>query len=148
MIGRFFHLYWRLVRGLTLGVRGLVIDHDGQVFLVKHSYVPGWHMPGGGVELGETLLMALARELREEGNIELTARPVLHGVFFNAGASRRDHVAVFVVRAFRQPAPPKPDLEIIAHGFYSLETLPADTTEGTRSRIAEVLKGTPISECW
>ena len=96
------HFYWRFARGMTLGVRALVIDGEGRIFLVKHSYVSGWHLPGGGVEAGETLLEALARELHEEGNIELTAPPQLHGMFFNDRASRRDHVAVFVVRAFRQ----------------------------------------------
>jgi 8-oxo-dGTP pyrophosphatase MutT (NUDIX family) len=109
------HLYWRLTRGLTLGVRGLVIDGAGQVFLVKHTYVDGWHLPGGGVEPGETLLTALARELREEGNIEITADPPLHGIFFNGRISRRDHVAVYVVRAFRQASWPVPNHEIIGH---------------------------------
>ncbi|HWZ11350.1 MAG TPA: NUDIX domain-containing protein, partial [Xanthobacteraceae bacterium] len=75
-IRRGLHLYWRFARGLTLGVRGLVIDAERRVFLVKHSYVAGWHLPGGGVEPGETLAAALARELREEGNIELTAPAV------------------------------------------------------------------------
>src|SRR5215813_11261365 len=77
------HLYWRFSRAATLGARALVIDGAGRVFLVKHSYVPGWHLPGGGVETGETMLEALARELREEGNIEVTGPPRLHGVFFN-----------------------------------------------------------------
>src|SRR5262244_1981806 len=94
---RGMHLYWRFARGLTLGVRGLVIDEARRIFLVQHTYVRGWHLPGGGVEPGETLACALARELMEEGNIEPTEPPLLHGMFFNTRYSQRDHVACFVV---------------------------------------------------
>ena len=97
-----FHLYWRIARGMTLGVRGVVLDADNRIFLVRHSYVSGWHLPGGGVEVGESFLEALRRELMEEGRIELTAEPALHGLFFNSHVSRRDHVAVYVIRQFRQ----------------------------------------------
>ena len=100
---RALHLYWRFARAMTLGVRALVVDGEGRIFLVRHSYVSGWHLPGGGVEAGETLTQALARELQEEGNIELTEPPRLFGLFFNDRASRRDHVALYVVRGFRQP---------------------------------------------
>ncbi len=145
---RFFHLYWWLSRGMTLGVRGIVVDAAGRVFLVKHSYVAGWHLPGGGVEVGETLREALDRELAEEGNIALTAAPILHGMFFHDAYSRRDHIAVFVARAYRQDAPPKPDREIVAHGFYPLDALPEDTTAGTRRRLAEVFAGAAPAERW
>jgi 8-oxo-dGTP pyrophosphatase MutT (NUDIX family) len=138
---RFFHLYWRFARGMTLGVRAVVVSSEGRVFLVKHSYVSGWHLPGGGVETGETFLEALSRELIEEGRIQLTSEPVLHGMFFNSHVSRRDHVAVYVVRQFTQDRLPEPNREIIACGFFEKDTLPADTTEGTRLRIDEVLDG-------
>ena len=145
---RVLHVYWRMTRGLTLGVRALVIDETRRIFLVNHTYVRGWHLPGGGVEPGETLLTALARELAEEGNIELTAPPHLHGMFFNGRISRRDHVACFVVSSFRQSAPPAPNREIAAARFFPLDELPGDTPAGTRARIAEVLMGAPMSERW
>jgi 8-oxo-dGTP pyrophosphatase MutT (NUDIX family) len=147
-VRRVMHAYWRFQRGMTLGVRGLVIDERNRVFLVKHSYVDGWHLPGGGVERGETMIDALIRELAEEGNIEPTAPPRLHGVFFNGRASRRDHVAVFVLRDFRQTAAPVATREIVAHGFFGLDELPNDTTAGTRARIIEVMGGAPIRELW
>src|ERR1700744_153513 len=96
------HFYWRFARGMTRGVRAVVLDGDDKVFLVKHSYVAGWHLPGGGVEVGETLLEALRRELMEEGRIELTGEPALQGIFLNSHVSRRDHVAVYLVRHFSQ----------------------------------------------
>ena len=45
-IRRLLHLYWRFARAMTLGVRAVVIDPQGRIFLVKHSYVSGWHLPG------------------------------------------------------------------------------------------------------
>jgi 8-oxo-dGTP pyrophosphatase MutT (NUDIX family) len=143
-----FHLYWRFARGMTLGVRGVVLDADNRVFLVEHSYVAGWHLPGGGVEVGESFREALGRELMEEGRIEVDGEPVLHGVFFNSHVSRRDHVAVYIVRQFRQDRLPEPNREIIACGFFDAAALPAETTGGTRLRIAEVLHGRAPIATW
>jgi ADP-ribose pyrophosphatase YjhB (NUDIX family) len=145
---RFLHLYWQFARGMTLGVRAVVLDGDSRVFLVKHSYVNGWHLPGGGVEVGETFGDALRRELAEEGRIELPGEPVLHGLFFNSHVSRRDHVADYLVRQFQQDRLPEPNREIVACGFFAANALPVDTTEGTRLRISEVLENKEPISTW
>jgi ADP-ribose pyrophosphatase YjhB (NUDIX family) len=145
---RAFHLYWRFARGMTLGVRAVVLDDQNRVFLVKHSYVAGWHLPGGGVEVGETFHGALKRELAEEARIEPLGDPVLHGIFFNSHVSRRDHVAVYLIRQFRQDRLPEPNHEIVACGFFEPSSLPAETTEGTRLRISEVLEGKAPITTW
>ena len=148
LIRRCFHLYWRFARGMTFGVRALVFDAEGRVFLVKHSYVDGWHLPGGGVEVGETAFEAMRRELQEEGNITFTGRPDLHGIFFNRHVSQRDHVVVYIVRDYHQPTKPPPNREIVDCGFFDLKSLPEGTTRGTRLRIEEAANGRPISLDW
>jgi len=136
------------LRPMTLGVRGLVVDAEQRVLLVRHTYISGFYLPGGGVEPGETLEQALARELAEEGNIQLEEPPELRGVYLNRRISKRDHVAFFVARAFRQSAPRPPDHEIAEAGFFPLDALPESATPATRARIAEVFAGAPVSPYW
>jgi ADP-ribose pyrophosphatase YjhB (NUDIX family) len=147
MIRRLLHIYWRFSRGLTLGVRAAIFDAEGRVFLVKHGYSPGWHLPGGGVETGETFEQALAREMAEEANVT-DAKPVLHAIFQNPAATKRDHVAVYVVREFQWKGPVAPSFEIRESGFFPADRLPDGVTEGTRRRLAEILKGMPVSQIW
>jgi ADP-ribose pyrophosphatase YjhB (NUDIX family) len=133
---------------MTLGVRGVVLDADNRVFLIRHTYVPGWHLPGGGVETGETALEALERELQEEARISMDEPPVLFGVFFNRKISRRDHVLVYVIRRFKVLEVKRPDREIAEAGFFPLDRLPGGTTTATRNRLAEILEGRPVSANW
>ena len=142
------HLVARFTRPMTLGVRAVLLDEAGRVFLVRHSYVPGWHCPGGAVEAGETVEHALAREVREEGAIEILGTPDLHGIFFNRASSRRDHVIVYVVRDFRQLGPREPDWEIVETGFFPLAALPDGTSAATRARLREVLDGAAKTAFW
>jgi 8-oxo-dGTP pyrophosphatase MutT (NUDIX family) len=139
-----------LIWPLRLGVRGLVIerrDEQDCVLLVRHTYISGWYLPGGGVEAGESVHAALARELAEEANVELLASPLLHGLFFNRTASQRHHVACYVVRNFRI-APHRPNFEIAEARFFPADALPEGTSRATRVRIAEVLKNAPATEIW
>lgn len=146
---RLFHLFFLLRRPMTLGVRGLIYDRpSNSVFLIRHTYVPGWQLPGGGVEVGETLQEALARELAEEGNIALTAPPVLKSMHFNRRSSRRDHVGFYLIEAFSQTTPKLPDHEIAEAGFFPLDRLPEGTTPATRRRIEEIFSGERVSPYW
>ena len=148
LLRRIFHTWFLLARGMTLGVRAVVLDAENRVFLVRHSYINGWYLPGGGVDLGETMEQAMRRELKEEGDIDLTGEAVLHGIFLNDHVSRRDHVAVYIVRHFRQDRLPAPNHEIVECGFFAVTALPEDTTRGTRQRIAEVLGGQKLIATW
>ncbi len=147
-IRRVFHLSFLLRRPMTMGVRAVVIDDSDHVFLVRHGYVPGWHFPGGGVDPGETCHEAMTRELDEEAHIEAKAPAALHGIFFNREVSRRDHVAVYVVREFQIGANRAPDWEIQESGFFALDALPPETTQGTRRRLAEIFEGATVSGDW
>lgn len=141
-------LHFRLTRGVTLGVRAAVLDREARVFLLRHTYVPGWHMPGGGVEIGETAETALARELEEEACLRPSGPPALHGVFFNPGLANRDHVLVYVVRDFAVLGVKRPDREIAEAGFHPLDALPEGTTAATRRRLAEIAEGRPGGGLW
>lgn len=148
-ITRLMHYVHLARRSHTLGVRAVVRDAAGRVFLVKHSYVSGWYLPGGGVEPGETLFDALQKELREEGNIHLTGPARLIAVYHNRAAARRDHVALYECPEWTQPAPPDtPNREILDTGFFPLDALPDTTTTATLRRLKELESAGPYDPLW
>lgn len=131
------HRIFAVTRGMTLGVRAACFDAEGRIFLVRHTYVPGWHMPGGGVEHYESAGDALVKELREEGNLEILGHPLLFHIYFNRSASKRDHVLFYRVDV-RQTGPRPPDREIRECGFFPLDALPEGVTQATFRRLAEL----------
>ncbi|WLR91446.1 NUDIX domain-containing protein [Shinella zoogloeoides] len=145
---RMLHGYFALSRGMTMGVRAACFDEAGRIFLVRHSYVPGWHLPGGGVERGETALEALAKEMREEGNLAIGAPPRLIHIYFNRQTSRRDHVLLYRCDAVTQTAPRLKDREIVEAGFFALDALPVATTAATHRRLEELAGRSAFADFW
>jgi ADP-ribose pyrophosphatase YjhB (NUDIX family) len=133
---------------MTLGGRAIALDAAGRVFLVRHTYLPGFYLPGGGVERNETAVDALRRELAEEGCLELSEQPRLIGFYWNRRHSSRDHVALYLARNVSQTAARPPDWEIVESGFYPLDALPEDVTPATRARLNEAFNGTPPDPIW
>lgn len=133
---KLFHFYFLITRPLTLGVRAIIRNEQGQILLVKHAYSDGWHLPGGGVETGETCEAALKRELAEEVGIEpsrLTPVRVIH----NSTASKRDHVIFYAIDEWCQNLNHQPNpLEIESVIWFSECDLP----EAIAPDSAQVLK--------
>lgn len=144
---RIVHVFFFLSRGMTLGVRAACFDEAGRVFLVRHTYISGWHMPGGGVERRETGLQALHKEIREEGNLVAASTPQLFHVYFNNRTSDRDHVLLYRLDV-TQKALKVPDREIAESGFFPLDALPEATTPATRRRLAELAGDMPPDDYW
>jgi ADP-ribose pyrophosphatase YjhB (NUDIX family) len=140
--------YWRMSRGLTLGAQGIVLDPNNRILLVRHTYRPGWHFPGGGVEKNETVLGALARELTEEARVAMTQPPELVGIYANFRAFPSDHIVLFLVRHWSEAGRRVPNREIAEHGFFRPEDLPESTTGAVRRRLDELFGLAPRSEWW
>src|SRR5262245_43284041 len=141
------HARFRLARGMSFGVRALGRDEDGRILLVRHSYAPGWLLPGGGVERGETAESAVIRELHEEAGVVAQGRPQLFGFYCNEQQFRGDHVALYLVTDFRcEPFTGTP--AILEARFFAGDELPDGTSPGTRRRIEEVTRGTAPDLHW
>lgn len=141
------YAWFRFRRGLTLGVRGVVTDEEGRVLLIEHTYVHGWHLPGGGVERGETAETAVIRELQEEAGIRVTGPMTLVSAHSNERHHPGDHVLVYRVHAW-EPCASSAQGEIHRVGWFALDALPDDVTPGNRRRIAEVFHAVDRDPQW
>lgn len=147
LIRPFFFLFSRLTRGKTLGVRIIARDDAGRIMLVRHTYLDGWWLPGGGVDGGQTLEDAAVRELREETGLTATARPVLVSVHSNERFFPGDHVAVYRIDQWDE-GELSSHHEIAETGFFAPEALPDDVNRGSAARIRELLQGGPPDPAW
>ena len=137
------HLGYDVLRAtlwpVVIGARMMLVK-DNSVLLVHHSYLPGWHFPGGGMKRGETLLETARREAYEEAGAVVTGKLRLLGFYTGSSHGHDDHTAVFVCEDFVLQ-PPTDRWEIIGRAFWSLDNLPPTTTRGYRHVVAQYRQG-------
>lgn len=142
-----FFAFSRATRGMTLGVRVVATDADGRVLLVKHTYLAGWWLPGGGVDRGETTQDAAVRELREETGLTATVPPRLISVHSNERFFRGDHVLVYGVDAY-EVGERTSHGEIAEIAWFDPHSLPHDAHRSTRERLGEIFGADTASHQW
>ena len=124
-----------------------MLDEEGRVCLVRHSYREGWFLPGGSVKTGESLVEAVQRELNEETGIALPETPQkVHGVFSSFHEHKSDHVVVFVISDWTIEQTISP--EIAEVGFFAPGDLPEGASSATTRRIKEFVTGVPPGHRW
>jgi 8-oxo-dGTP pyrophosphatase MutT (NUDIX family) len=127
-----FKVYCFLFRPVRMGVRVLMVQ-DGRVWLVRHTYMEDWFMPGGGVERRETLEQAARREACEEVGADL-GEVAFVGIYSGFTEWKTDHTAVFLCADFTLTG--KSDGEIAEVRAFPLSALPA-TVYGTHRRFLD-----------
>lgn len=133
---------------LTIGVRIIVREGPDQVLLVRHTYTPGWHFPGGAIDKRETAVDAAVRELREEALIETTTPPQLVGIYLSTQQLKSDHIVLFEAGDWRRIEGKSRAFEIAEARFFPAADLPQGTTGGTRRRMSELLGQAERSPLW
>jgi ADP-ribose pyrophosphatase YjhB (NUDIX family) len=127
-----FKIYCFLLRPIRMGVRVMMIENES-VWLVRHTYLSGWFLPGGGLNKWESLDQAARREAREETGAELGEISLL-GVFTSYRHWKTDHTSVFLCKDFKFVG--KSDAEIAELKLFPITQLP----EGIYDLQGNILK--------
>jgi ADP-ribose pyrophosphatase YjhB (NUDIX family) len=144
LLHRAAHLYWRVWKPRTLGVRAVVLDEKDRVALVRHTYTDQWYLPGGGVKKGESFETALHRELKEEVALFNARIERVLGVYHSRRDSKDDHIVIFAVRVDDRAAQdlrPADPMEIEDVRWFAMDGMPAEASPATRRRVAEYQAG-------
>lgn len=134
-----------LLRPVVFGVAGAVFDAEGRVLLVRQSYMPGWRLPGGGVDRGEPPDVAVRRELGEEVGLSGGTASLL-GLY-----TARAGIATHLVALYRIAGAEiafRPNMEVREILYADPAQPPPDTASVTRRRLAELAGSEKPSQFW
>ena len=138
--------YHRALGMRTNGVRAVIINDRSEILFVMHTYIPGWHFPGGGVDKGESPREAIIREVREEAGIHVKEAPLIYDCYFHKIAGVDDIVSLYIIKNFECQS--FNSSEILEAKWFSLEQLPNEVSLASKRRIGEIFYNQIKIESW
>jgi ADP-ribose pyrophosphatase YjhB (NUDIX family) len=116
---KMMRVYWALMRPQVHGAL-VAIWNNGEILLVKNSYVPYYSLPGGYVQRGETGRMAAIRELLEETGIRASASELRIALDQQHDwEGKREHIEIFEIDVATRPTIKVDNREVIEATFYA-----------------------------
>ncbi len=130
---------------VAFGVAGAILDAQGQVLLVRQTYMTGWRLPGGGIGRGEPAEAAVRRELHEEVGLSGgTAR--LYGLYSRKVWWITHITALYVIEGGAVDF--RPNMEVRAITWAMPHAPPPDTAPATARRLAELASNAGPGPHW
>ena len=120
---------------------GAVVIHNERILLVKRGKQPAqdeWAIPGGSVELGETLQAAAEREIREETGVIIRAGKIIYtfDTIVKDGDRTRFHYVILDFEASYVAGVPRAGDDVLEAGWFAPDDL---KTLGVNSRTLRLL---------
>jgi len=127
------------LNNFRIGVYALIFD-DGRVLLAHRRDIDWWNLPGGGMEIGETVEEATCREVREETGLEVQVERLV-GVY--SKPQKQEVVLTFRCKVIGGEL--QATEESRACGYFSPDALPRNTLPKHRERILDALLNQPAA---
>jgi 8-oxo-dGTP diphosphatase len=120
-----------------VGAAAVILDADGRVLLVKHSYGKlNWELPGGLSELNESAEETAKREVKEETGLDVTVGQMT-GVYYEPANDMHHFVFRCNNLEGQNPKPSSP--EILECMYCHIDDLPKPMSDFTYNRIQAAL---------
>ena len=125
---------------ITLGVRVIVINKKREILMVKHTYTPGWYLPGGGIKRRETPFIGMVRETWEETGVYVIQAKLI-SVLYHEIHHVPDHLFLYQASAFAVYDNTSP--EILEKKWWPLTKLPPDMHQNTKHYL-QLIQALPV----
>jgi len=128
--------WWRVARRKVRGCRAVVLDHEGRVLLIRHSYGSGhWMLPGGGLDRGEEALPGAVREVAEECGLAIQ-----DAVLLGRSEDPTGLFETWMVAGWTEGTPRVDGREVVEGRFFDLADLPQPIWRNLAERLPEWIR--------